>query len=91
MTPSQAKERTATMSLNLHRLVDKAYQAELSPDPHVIARHVLMRIKPEDRDEALLVALATYAEARGEELQGLPLLQTPTVARGADVRGGKAR
>ena len=91
MTPAQAKERTATMSLNLHNLVDKAYKAHLSPDPHVIARHVLMRIKPVDRDEALLVALATYVEARGEELQGLPLLQTPTVARGADVRAGKAR
>ena len=79
------------MSVNLHNLVDKAYKAHFSPDPHVIARHVLIRIKPEDRDEALLVALATYVEARGDELQGFPGLRAPTVARGDDVRAGKAR
>jgi len=65
------------MTFDLQRLVDKALDRGDDADPHLIARAVLLRITPDQREEALLVALATYVEARIYE-RGDDSLPSPT-------------
>ena len=65
--------------------VDEELATGRAPDPHGVARNALPRIAPEHRDEALLVALATYCEARIGETQGGPIPAT-TYPNAASVR-----
>ena len=71
--------------LNLQNIVDKALASSPHPDPHVVARSVLMRIPVESRSDAMLIALAAYVEARVLEAQNDPQ-PTVTCATVADVR-----
>ncbi len=73
------------MTLDLQWVVDRALDSSDAADPHVVARNVLMRIRPEDRDDALLLALAAYVEARVYERQDDPM-PTRTVPRADSLR-----
>ncbi len=73
------------MTLDLQRVVDRALDRTEEADPHTVARNVLMRIKPEDREDALLLAMAAYVEARVYERQN-ESLPTTTVARADQLR-----
>jgi hypothetical protein len=73
------------MRFDLQRIVDKALDGSREPHPHQVARQTLLRIAPEYREEALLVALATYVEARIYERQDDPM-PSSTVARADSLR-----
>ncbi len=73
------------MTLDLQRVVDPALDLTEKADPHILSRDVLMRIRPEDREDALLLALAAYVEARVYERQNDPF-PTTTVARADQLR-----
>jgi len=65
------------VTFNLQAIVDRTLDTGRDADPHVIARGVLPRIDLDHREEALLVALATYVEARIYE-RGDDALPSPT-------------
>ncbi len=66
------------MPFDLQALVDRTLDRSLEADPHQLARNILMRIAPADREEALLLALAAYTEARIYERQGIGWTTTPS-------------
>ena len=71
--------------LNLHTVVDRALDASPAPDPHAVARAALMRIPVGSREDALLLALAAYVEARIYERQEDPM-PTRTVSTVGELR-----
>ncbi len=76
------------MTFDLHRITDTELDSSDVADPHELSRRVSLSIPLEYRDEALLVALAAYTEARIHERQhdGMP---TPTAPNAASLRTRK--